>query len=290
MRKFESQGLPGSGKKHQLSSAIVQAGMAEEPAGNSAGGKAFGQWLYRRRKGVEEWMKDKSSAWFGKAGDRYEKLRQKSFLEVEAAELIHSLSFQKELESTGADSKRGQQHINVLLLLLLLLESKQRYDRFAAIAPCKTMDPEMEFELKYEAVDDALQMARKAQNKFEKSIFEGSSFTVKLMGIGVLQMKSAKNAWVVVRVDFSSFDSCALRVNPGTGNETKNPVYETFTSISGCRSIEKAETLDGFPKQIKSKLDGKNFRGLLLGSGLPDEILFEVLVDPEDFLQEVPLE
>lgn len=58
------------------------------------------------------------------------------------------------------------------------------------------MDPEMEFELKYETVDDALQLARKAQDKFEKSIFEGSSFTVKLMGIGVLQMKSAKKAWV----------------------------------------------------------------------------------------------
>ena len=50
--------------------------------------------------------KDTTDAWFGKASDRYDKLRERSFLEIEAAELLHSLSFQRELESTGADSKR----------------------------------------------------------------------------------------------------------------------------------------------------------------------------------------
>ena len=49
---------------------------------------------------------DVTDAWFGKASDRYDKLRARSFLEVEAAELLHSLSFQREMESTGADSKR----------------------------------------------------------------------------------------------------------------------------------------------------------------------------------------
>ena len=34
-----------------------QAGMAEEPHSNSAGGKAFGHWLYNRRKGAEAWIK-----------------------------------------------------------------------------------------------------------------------------------------------------------------------------------------------------------------------------------------
>lgn len=76
------------------------------------------------------------------------------------------------------------------------LPGKQRYDRFASIAPCKTMDPEMEFELKYEGADDALQLARKAHQKFDKSIFDATSFTVKLMGVGVLKMSSAETAWV----------------------------------------------------------------------------------------------
>jgi hypothetical protein len=31
--------------------------MAEEPHSNSAGGKAFGHWLYNRRKGAEAWIK-----------------------------------------------------------------------------------------------------------------------------------------------------------------------------------------------------------------------------------------
>ncbi len=78
----------------------------------------------------------------------------------------------------------------------LPLPGKQRYDRFASIAPCKTMDPEMEFELKYEGADDALQLARKAHQKFDKSIFDAASFTVKLMGVGVLKMSSAEKAWV----------------------------------------------------------------------------------------------
>lgn len=79
-----------------------------------------------------------------------------------------------------------------------ICKGKQRYDRFASIAACKTMDPEMEFELKYEGIDDALQMARKAHQKFEKSIFEEPSFTVKLMGVGILQMSSFKSAWVAL--------------------------------------------------------------------------------------------
>ena len=60
------------------------------------------------------------------------------------------------------------------------------------------MDPEMEFDLKYGGIDDALQMARKAHQKFEKNIFEAPSFTVKLMGVGILQMKSFKSAWVAL--------------------------------------------------------------------------------------------
>ena len=79
-----------------------------------------------------------------------------------------------------------------------ICKGKQRYDRFASIAACKTMDPEMEFELKYEGIDDALQMARKAHQKFEKSIFEEPSFTVKLMGVGILQMSTFKSAWVAL--------------------------------------------------------------------------------------------
>ena len=94
---------------------------------------------------------------------------------------------------------------------------------------------------------------------------------------------------VVVRVDFRSFESCGLRLKPGAGNETKNPVYETFSSISGCRSIEDSEKTDSFPEKIRKQLDNRQFRGLLLGSGMPDEMLFEILLDPEDFLQEVPL-
>ena len=95
---------------------------------------------------------------------------------------------------------------------------------------------------------------------------------------------------VVVRVDFRSFDQCGLHLKPtSNGNETENPVYETFQSISGCRTIEKPEKAEQYPQKIKEKVNSKRYRGLLLGSGMPDEMLFEIVIDPEDFLQEVPL-
>ena len=130
-------------------------------------------------------LQDTSSEWFGKASDRYEKLRAKSFHTSEAAELVHSLSFQRELKSTGADSKQ-----------------KQRYDRFALITPCKSMDPEKEFELKYESTEDALQLARKAHQKFDPNIFKSKAFTVELMSASILKMKRPNSAWVACSADF----------------------------------------------------------------------------------------
>ena len=91
---------------------------------------------------------------------------------------------------------------------------------------------------------------------------------------------------IVVRVVFRSFESCGLRLGLTSGNETENPVYQTFSSMSGCRSIETSEDV---PKPVEKEVNGKTFKGLLLGSGLPDEMLYEILVDPEDFLQEVRL-
>lgn len=88
------------------------------------------------------------------------------------------MSFQRELESTGADSKQ-----------------KQRYERFAVIAPCKSMDPETEFDLKYESAEDALQLARKVHQKFDASIFKSKAFAVQLMGASILKMNGDQSAW-----------------------------------------------------------------------------------------------
>ena len=68
-----------------------------------------------------------------------------------------------------------------------------------------------------------------------------------------------------------------------------DPILSSFSSISGRRSIEGSEKTVSFPEKIRKQLGNSQFRGLLLGSGMPDEMLFEILLDPEDFLQEVPL-
>ena len=89
-----------------------------------------------------------------------------------------------------------------------------------------------------------------------------------------------------MRITFHSLEDCRLHLSTArNSNETENPVYRTFSSISGCPGIAEAD----FPKILKRDIEESRFRGLLLGSGLPDETLFEVLVDPEDFLKEVPL-
>jgi len=364
-------GRAGRGAAQLVAHGMHQAGVGEQPVGNSAAGKTLARWLYRNGKGLQAWLKEST----GKASQRYEKLRERSFQELEAGELVHSLSFQSELESTGADTKR-----------------KQRYDRYVVVAPCKTMDPETEFDLKYTTAEHALQLARKANQKFGS--VDSSVLTVELVGSAVLKMGGVSNAWldfhtliraggaelgafietatpileglsgvlsantgaslraadlvgfqvqfrcgtrkamhdlparpevepegpkfatcvaqgaaknkelrqaspgaaylreeVVVRVTFHSSGVCGKQLDLaklGSSNETQNPVYQTFSGISGCSGVP-AAVASSLPAEVKQEMEAANFRGLLLGSGLPDKTLYEVLVDPEEFLQEVPL-
>merc|ERR1712178_154062 len=81
----------------------------------------------------------------GRAQRRYKMLFSRSFAEVEASELLHSMSFQSEIEDTGADSK-----------------GNKRFDRFAVMSPCAHFDPKREFQLKFTWSENALHIARKA--------------------------------------------------------------------------------------------------------------------------------
>merc|ERR1719333_1166086 len=116
----------------------------------------------------------------GRASTRYERLQARMFEEVEANELVHSASFQKEMDKTGADSK-----------------NRQKYDRYAVTSPCVGFDPNTEFEMKFQWAENAITLLRKAHLKFNAATVDKSSTVkVQLRGEGVLKMSDESNAWI----------------------------------------------------------------------------------------------
>jgi len=352
----------------------------EKTPSNEAVTEQFSQWFYAKAKSLEKWLKGSSSIWAGSAAKRYDKLYSRSFDEVEAAELLHSASFQKKLGDTGADS-----------------QNKQKFDRYAVVVPCKNFDPAYEFRMKFKWSERALVIARKANEKFSSVADSRGGFVVELRGAGVLSMTDERNAWMtyfthqraagfgfdlasvawvqsrnpwlnemtgtlapssdiaikasdlrgfkvqfacgtrvdmhnfpqkvltdqahmpsfascvkqgakqnaellaanptkpfipeetVVRVRFSSVTACYVDKDASLAkntNETENPVFRNFLAVSGCNSISQAGTL---PTDLMTARDSSTYRGLLLGEGLPEETLLELLLDPQDVIGELGL-
>merc|ERR1719265_1535582 len=92
---------------------------------------------------------------------------------------------------------------------------------------------------------------------------------------------------VVIRVTFKSMRSCEKDI-VSKADEKVNPVFQNFANIGGCiRAGSNMGT--GVPDTLTAMQGDDTYRGMLLGKGLPPETLREVLVDPEDFLQEITL-
>jgi hypothetical protein len=93
---------------------------------------------------------------------------------------------------------------------------------------------------------------------------------------------------IVVRVVLSDLKDCYHETSTADiqfANETENPVFKNFMSVSGCKAID----ADGLPQDLKDAKDSSTYRGMLLGKGLPDSTLVEVLVDPADVIDELGL-
>jgi len=92
----------------------------------------------------------------------------------------------------------------------------------------------------------------------------------------------------VIRVTFAPLQDCYRELSGSSVksvNETMNPVYKNFMSVGSCQSVApKGEVPDDLTTTTAA-----HYRGMLLGKGLPEETLVEVLLDPQDFLMEVPL-
>jgi hypothetical protein len=93
----------------------------------------------------------------------------------------------------------------------------------------------------------------------------------------------------VIRVTFAPLQDCYREVSESSvksSNETLNPVYKNFLSVDSCKSAAPAAEV---PEDLRKEESESDYRGMLLGKGLPTETLVEVLVDPQDFLMEVTL-
>lgn len=91
----------------------------------------------------------------------------------------------------------------------------------------------------------------------------------------------------IVRVTLAPLSSCYVDVDMSkvqNVNETKNNVFETFSAAkSKCAPIVASD----LPEDLVSAKAALDYRGLILGQGLPDETLTEFLIDPADFMMEV---
>jgi len=67
--------------------------------------------------------------------------------------------------------------------------------------------------------------------------------------------------------------------------EQVNPVYKNFAKVTKCKGLVNSDLAADL---VGAKGDA-TFRGMIQGSGMPEETLVELLVDPEDFMQEVSL-
>lgn len=93
---------------------------------------------------------------------------------------------------------------------------------------------------------------------------------------------------VVVRVVFAELADCYHETDTSGvkfSNETENPVFKNFMSVTGCKSVDKSS----LPQDLKDAKDDWQYRGMLLGKGLPEDTLVEVLVDPADIVSELGL-
>lgn len=103
---------------------LVAAGVKEATPANTAYKHRIMSWLGNKAKNTESWIRSTTDEVFGRTSTRWHKLRARLYKEVEANELLHSLSFQSKFDPTGSDSK-----------------NYKRFDRFAVTAPCEGFDP-----------------------------------------------------------------------------------------------------------------------------------------------------
>jgi len=215
-------GIPVRNDQGNQVNLLTKDGMVG--ASSTVSAKGLGRWFGRRFKGLEGWLKRTGSSLFGKAGTRREKLKNKFFVEAETSDLIHSMSFQKQMRDDGADSK-----------------NRVKFQRFAVSVPCPYMDPERKYDLTYQWNEIGIELFRKA------NAFDAAFASFELRGMVEFRQSSEtsyrmsyKNTYRVGKMDLNG-DSHSW----GGWEDTSNPIIGSQTGVLNSHN-EQAFSASGF--------------------------------------------
>jgi len=223
-------GSAAGGAVNAIGKALEVGGLKQEtaPMNNALKNRMLGI-VYGAYKATELNVRTAYNSIASNAPGRHDKLHKRLFAEVEAGELLHSASFQRELANTGSDSKNNQ-----------------KYDRYSVVCPCKGFDPQREFRLKYTAGERALRLAYKAHKDYSDNgaLFKAQAFVVQLQATTSLFMSDNENAWTQSDV--------FMRAGPLGGNvpawrRTADPFLLHMSGVSHqAGSARKEEKIFGF--------------------------------------------
>lgn len=190
---------------------------------NGALQERIGSFFKAQWKGLESWARTTYSEWLGRAKGRYDRLKDRLFDEMEVGEMVHSTTFQVEMEDTGGDSK-----------------DRQKYERYAVVAPCQDFQPEEEFSLKFQWAETGLTLARNAL-KQSKDLLGGRAFQLQLRAEGVLHMRNEKNAWIGY---YTHIRGARLGEEMPDFQKTTNAILQSLSGALSSSAITKIEAQD----------------------------------------------
>merc|ERR1740129_2223940 len=175
--------------------------------------KRFWQWTQGAFNSAGQGISSVKRTW----SNRYSRLRDKSFHEMEAAEVLHSASFQKILQQTKAHSSTVQQ-----------------YDRFAVTCGCEGFDPQNEFELKFENSERAFEMASVGLTGAPPKIIMSQGFKIEILGGATLHMTGTASA----ATQSFAFIRTGLPFEMGAWKRTSSGLLSWLAGISQRRTSD----------------------------------------------------
>eukprot|EP00930_Biecheleria_cincta_P042177 TRINITY_DN29006_c0_g1_i1.p1 TRINITY_DN29006_c0_g1~~TRINITY_DN29006_c0_g1_i1.p1 ORF type:complete len:1093 (+),score=214.17 TRINITY_DN29006_c0_g1_i1:73-3351(+) len=219
----------GGAAGNLVTGGLEAAGVIQKRPSNHMSKESVGKWIWGAMKNMEKTVRDTTDSFLGRSASRYDKLYKRMFSEIEAAELLHSSSFQAKLDNTGSDSKK-----------------RQKFERFALVAPCTDFNPQREFALRYRWTERALSVARKGQQRFGSGLLSNAgAFRVQLRGAGTLHMKDEGHAWLSYAAHIRA---ASVGAEFASWIKTSNPFLMELTGTYDAPSDARirADSLQGF--------------------------------------------
>eukprot|EP00929_Paragymnodinium_shiwhaense_P074965 TRINITY_DN38337_c0_g4_i1.p1 TRINITY_DN38337_c0_g4~~TRINITY_DN38337_c0_g4_i1.p1 ORF type:complete len:1106 (-),score=322.44 TRINITY_DN38337_c0_g4_i1:283-3600(-) len=205
---------------------LEAAGAIEKQQRNSLTTNRIGEIMYGWRKDLEKALR---GSWteniVGNSKDRYARLHGDMFDVVEANEVLHSMSFQRQLPLSRGNTSRYE-----------------KFDRYAVTCGCKNFEPDVELTRRYAWGEHSLNLLRKAFET-KNSILDNAAIRIQIASAAALEMTNKAHAWVSY--------SAHWRAAPSTSElpqwvETRNPFLVTLAGSSSTGGTVSMDDIYGF--------------------------------------------